>query len=65
MERREPKGGKARGMRRMLKTPGGLVIGEVVRMPGGRVGLAVKRKSRTDTIPMDDLLAQVPHNTTA
>ena len=47
-------------MKRLIRTPHGLVVGEIVYLTDGGMGLTVKRKGQTDTVPLKDLLAQMP-----
>lgn len=47
-------------MKKLVRTPRGLVVGEIVHMTDGDMGLVVKRKGQTDTVPLKELLAQMP-----
>ena len=55
-----PRKPRKHDVKRLIRTPRGLVVGEIVYLTDGGMGLAVKRKGKTDTVPLKDLLAQMP-----
>ena len=65
IKHRNTKGATKHVLRKLLRTPEGLVIGEIVRLPDGEIGLTVKHHGLTDTAPIDYLLSQIPTRTTA
>ncbi len=65
MTRYNPRKSRGSDVRRLVRTTHGLVVGEIICLADGGMGLAVKRKGQTDTVPLKELLAQMPQIKTA